>query len=198
MGMEAKCNATWGKKTSLGTAQLETDYILFRGDFRLKVLFADLKEVEARAGTLRLQFEGGPASLQLGEAAPKWADKILRPPSRMQKLGVKPGMKVALRGKFEEAFTKELGPSLAKPDASDLIFLAAESKADLTKISTAVDEAPQASALWIIYPKGIERIREVDVIGEGRKAGLTDIKVVSFSPTHTGLKFVRSKKAATS
>jgi hypothetical protein len=44
--------------------------------------------------------------------------------------------------------------------------------------------------LWIGYPKGQKQITENDVIAAGRKAGLKDVKVVGFSPTHTALKFV--------
>ena len=33
-------------------------------------------------------------------------------------------------------------------------------------------------------------IREVEVIERGRTAGLKDVKVASFSATHTALKFV--------
>jgi len=47
-----------------------------------------------------------------------------------------------------------------------------------------------AVGLWIVYPKGQQHITEGDVLSAGRKAGLTDIKVVSFSRTHTALKFV--------
>ena len=46
------------------------------------------------------------------------------------------------------------------------------------------------AALWIVYPKGQKAITENDVIAAGRKAGLKDVKVVAFSPTHTALKFV--------
>ena len=47
-----------------------------------------------------------------------------------------------------------------------------------------------AMALWIIYPKGQQHITEGDVFAAGHKVGLTDIKVVGFSATHTALKFV--------
>jgi hypothetical protein len=33
----------------------------------------------------------------------------------------------------------------------------------------------------------------LQVLNAGRDAGLVDIKVVSYSPTHTALKFVRPK-----
>jgi hypothetical protein len=47
-----------------------------------------------------------------------------------------------------------------------------------------------AGALWVVYPKGVTEIREIDVIMAGREAGLKDVKVASFSATHTALKFV--------
>lgn len=50
-----------------------------------------------------------------------------------------------------------------------------------------------AAALWIVYPKGQTSITESDVRCTGLSAGLTDIKVASFSPTHTALKFVVPK-----
>ena len=46
------------------------------------------------------------------------------------------------------------------------------------------------AALWIIYPKGIREITENDVIAAIRAAGLKDVKVASFSATHTALKAV--------
>lgn len=193
MGLEALCSAKWGGQNSQGKALLESDYILFRGDFRLKVLFGDLAGVQAENGTLTLRFKGGPASLHLGAAADKWAEKILRPPSRAQKLGIKPGVKIALDGRFDPVFTGEVREHLGSLESSDLVFLALESAGELGSLPEVVRRLPASAALWIIYPKGTPAIRETEVIGGGRAAGLTDIKVVSFSTTHTGLKFVRRK-----
>ena len=47
--------------------------------------------------------------------------------------------------------------------------------------------------LWIVYPKGRKEITERQVLDAGRAAGLVDVKVVSFSASHTALKFVRPK-----
>lgn len=77
-----------GGRTRRGKAYLETDYLLFRGDERVKVALQDPREVEASDGVLKLQFPGGPAELELGKAAERWAAKILRPPSRADKLYV--------------------------------------------------------------------------------------------------------------
>ena len=45
-------------------------------------------------------------------------------------------------------------------------------------------------ALWVIRPKGRPEISEAAVRAAGRAAGLVDVKVVGFSPTHTAEKFV--------
>jgi hypothetical protein len=44
-----------------------------------------------------------------------------------------------------------------------------------------------------VYRKGQKSITETDVRSAGLQAGLVDIKVVSFSATHTALKFVVPK-----
>jgi hypothetical protein len=46
------------------------------------------------------------------------------------------------------------------------------------------------AALWVIRPKGMAAISESEVMAAGKKAGLVDVKVVSFSDTHTAEKFV--------
>jgi hypothetical protein len=191
MGQELECRMRLGKRSLTGRAYLETDYVLFRGEERWKVLFKDLTSVTASAGVLRLEFAEGPAELELGKAAEKWADKILHPPTRTGKLGVKPGVTVKLIGSFDAAFLEELGSAGAKivERAPEIIFYAAAKSADLAKLSRL-----NAKALWVIYPKGIQTIREIDVLDAGRAAGLKDIKVASFSPTHTGLKFVPPAK----
>ena len=72
----------------------------------------------------------------------------------------------------------------------DLVFFAAEKRADLRKLRALAGELKLAGALWVIYPKGVTAIREIEVIDSGRAAGLKDVKVCGFSTTHTGLKFV--------
>ena len=100
MGQEIECRIRYQEQALAGKAYLETDHVLFRGTQRFKVLFKDMKRVQAEGGILRLEFEGGPLDLELGAAAEKWAQKILNPPSRLQKLGVKSGMAVRVVGAF--------------------------------------------------------------------------------------------------
>jgi hypothetical protein len=190
MGQELDCRMHYQKRTLAGKAYLETDHILFRGDERIKILLKDLKSVKATAGLLQLDFPGGPARLELGAAAGKWAGKILNPPSRADKLGVKPGLSVRVVGEFDATFLKELNASEHTRKSVDLVFFAAPDKKALSQVPKLATTLNPAGALWVIYPKGVKEIREVEVIEAGRAAGLKDVKVCSFSATHTGLKFV--------
>ncbi|HEV2986441.1 MAG TPA: hypothetical protein VGX46_18725, partial [Vicinamibacterales bacterium] len=45
-------------------------------------------------------------------------------------------------------------------------------------------------AIWVVRPKGRPEISERAVMRAGKAAGLVDVKVVSFSATHTAEKFV--------
>ncbi len=196
MGKECECVARLGKQKSRGKALLETNELIFRGDFRLKVLFASLKSAKAVSGELRLETPDGLAVFELGEQAAKWCDKILHPKSRLEKLGVKTGARVSLVGKFAGEFVEELRGQTKNIEQDGLkslpewVFVIAELQKDLAQIAKLAKNMPVAAGLWIIYPKGRKDPTETDVISAGRKAGLKDVKVVGFSATHTGLKFV--------
>lgn len=199
MGHELVCKVRSGGKTASGKALLETSEILFRGDFRLKVPFASLKSVAARDGELHLKWGSESAIFELGVQAEKWAHKILHPRSTAEKLGIKPGLVVSAvamsAGDFAEdlrAQAKSLSDSRALKD-SDLIFFGAGKAAELARVGRLLPSLANAGALWIVYPKGKKEITESQVLSAGRAAGLVDVKVVRFSPTHTALKFVRPK-----
>jgi hypothetical protein len=192
MGQELDCRMQYQGRTVAGKAYLEGDYILFRGAERLKIAIKDLRSVTAQAGILHLDFPGGPASLELGAAAEKWARKILHPPSRADKLGIKPGLTARLAGEFDRAFLGELRSvqTVTGKAKVDLIFFSAPAREALAQIPKLAAGLKPAGALWVVYPKGVPLIREIEVIAAGRAAGLTDTKVASYSSTHTALRFV--------
>jgi len=186
MGQELKCRVEFGQQSSEGKALLESTEILFRGGFRLKIAFQGIETMEASGGKLKIKFPEGLAVFHLGEKAEKWADRIRNPPSRLDKLGVKPESKVQLIGKLDEDFRRDLtkrGAVLVK-SKPDLAFLAVKQKDDLVELAYLTE-----SPVWIVYPKGQKSITENDVIAAGRAAGFSDIKVCAFSPAHTALKF---------
>ena len=186
MGQELKCRVEFGQQSSEGKALLESTEIVFRGEFRLKIAFQGIETMEASGGKLKIKFPEGVAVFHLGEKAEKWADRIRHPPSRLDKLGVKPESKVHLIGRHDEEFRQELasrGAVLVK-SKPDLVFLAVKQKEELVELAYLM-----GSPVWIVYPKGLKSITENDVIAAGRAAGFSDIKVCAFSPTHTALKF---------
>lgn len=197
MGQELECKARIQRRAMMqGKAQLETDFVLFRGPERFKVSFGELTGVKADGGVLKLEFAGGPAELELGAAAEKWARKILNPPSLMDKLGVKAGLAVRLIGEFDDFepdFRKQIAQRKAVAVANgkcDLLFLAAGRSAELDRIRKLKASLKPGGAVWVVYPKGVPEIKEIEVIQAGRAAGMKDVKVARFSATHTGLKFV--------
>ena len=95
MGAEAVIACTVNRKSANGKARLETDVLQFRGDdLRLSIPFKAMRNVRAAGGVLRFDSPHGGIALELGAAAPKWAEKILHPPSRLAKIGVKPDWRV--------------------------------------------------------------------------------------------------------
>jgi len=196
MGQELMCTVRFGKQQSTGKALLETNEILFRGDFRLKIAFREIKSVKAVNGELLVDFPGGRAAFVLGAQAEKWEQKILHPKTVIEKLGVKEGQTIFTVGITDAGFLKQLKERSdklvhGKPVKDcDMIFLGAVTAGQLARIKNLTAFLKKDGALWIVYPKGQKAITEGDVLAAGRKAGWKDVKVVGFSETHTALKFV--------
>jgi hypothetical protein len=186
MGQEIKCRVDFSGESSDGKALLETSEILFRGAFRLKIPFQAITALQASQGRLCVDYPDGQAVFHIGKAAEKWVAKIRNPPSRLDKLGVKPGTKIHLIGRHDQDFRRELTQRGAVSSAKkpDLVFLSVKEKDQLVELAY-LKEAP----VWIIYPKGIQALTEGQVIAAGRAAGFIDVKVCGFSATHTALKF---------
>jgi hypothetical protein len=196
MGREAKCKGKLGSQRSAGKALLETNEVIFRGDFRVKVPFKEITSLVVKGPNLALKWPEGELTLNLGAAeAPRWAEKIRNPPSRLDKLGVKPASTVAVLGTLEADLLGELQGRAARVDRKlgapvDLLFFAAETRADLERLSRLKDSIVPDGAIWVVRRKGSPTISESDVMAMGKAAGLVDTKVAALSATHTGEKLV--------
>jgi hypothetical protein len=197
MGAEATCTARFKGLAATGKARLETGVLHFRGgDLKLSIPFRQMSKVTARGGTLSVTFPDGAASFDLGAAALKWADKILHPPSRLEKIGVKPEWRASAIGVADTGFLKELEAGVALLSigrvlkASDAIFYGVSKEAELSRLEKLKASLKPDGALWIVRPKGRSEISERATMAAGKAAGLVDVKVVAFSVTHTAEKFV--------
>src|ERR1043165_4196809 len=112
MGLEAKCRVEYSPKTGEkqsgeGKALCETSELLFRGPFKLKIPFKSISKFGAKAGKLTVKFPEGSAVFDLGKDAEKWYLKIRYPRSLMDKLGLKPGLRVNVDGVDDTEFLKQ-------------------------------------------------------------------------------------------
>ena len=115
----------------------------------------------------------------------------------IDKLGVRPGARVAILGVDDEAFrtllderTQDVADGQPPPD-TNVVFLAADSTGELEALPSLRERIRPNGAIWVVSRKGRDAtLRDVEVIAAAKEAGLVDNKVVSFSDTHTALRLV--------
>ena len=196
MGYDASCTLRFEGTSSRGTAWLEHKDLVFRGTRRLSIPLASITNATAAGGVLTVRFDGQHAEFVVGDCAGKWAARITSPPSRLDKLGIKAAMTVVVLGSVEPSFVPEVearGARVSKraPAAgADLLFYAAADRTALDRLAELKTLIAPAGAIWVVRPKGQKAITESDTMSAGKRAGLVDVKVVSFSDTHTAEKFV--------
>lgn len=120
----------------------------------------------------------------------------------VQKLGIKPGMRIAIRRAPPE-FRDLLAPwpqgaEITTPGGTplDMVMLFSDRAASLeTEFAEAAALLQPAGALWVAWPKkasGVptdlteNRVRDI-----GLAAGLVDVKVCAVTDVWSGLRFVR-------
>ncbi|MBS2013655.1 MAG: DUF3052 family protein [Deltaproteobacteria bacterium] len=197
MGQEVKTSLRWDGRILEGVALLESDSIIFRGGgTSLTLKFAEIFKTEASSGWLDLQTSRGLMLFELGPKAETWAEKIKNPKGLVEKLGVDAQKKVCIAGKLDADLRADLestGAKIAKSARGkdfDMLFVAASSKKDLEKLATYRTMIKDDGAIWIVYPKGNEELRERDVLIAGRTLQLTDNKQVKVSEELTSVRFV--------
>jgi hypothetical protein len=196
MGAEAACTLHLDGRATRGTALLEKHDLIFRGPFRLTIPLKEIQSARATGGSLAIRFGTRTATFDLGAPAARWADKITNPPSRADKLGMKAGLTVLLVELSDPAFRAELVSrdvrivTRAPAGGADAVFFAAERAAALNRLERLRLAIKPNGAIWVVRPKGQAGVSESAVLAAGKQAGLVDVKVVSFSDTHTAEKFV--------
>ncbi len=197
MGYDSTCTLTTEGRTFAGTARLEEKALTFRGDARLAIPLAIVEGVKVRDGRLHFTAGGRRIVLDLGAAAEKWAKRITQPPSRVQKLGVKAGMRVGLVGLEDPALIEDIeaqGATLersARATGLDLVFFGPTAAADLERLAVLGARIQPAGAIWLVRAKGRGApIGESQSMAAAKRAGLVDVKVVSYSDTQSAEKYV--------
>ena len=202
MGAEAKTTLRLGRQSFAGTALLETTELLFRGDTRLRIPLGSVTGVDVKNGSLYVTHADGVAVLALGDAlAGKWAEKIRSPRSLADKLGVKPGMQIAVIGVSDAAILSDLerkGATLVYgkvPKATPMVLWRVETPAALAKLSSIAKSIDRDGAIWVVHPRGVASVADTVIFAAAKDAGLTYTKVVRFSETDTAEKLVIPRAA---
>jgi hypothetical protein len=195
MGKEAQVEATFADGADAGRLQYEPPKLVFRGQARRVFEGAALAGVRAEADELVL-IDG--SRFRLGDKAARgWADAILNPKGRLEKLGLKSGLTVGISNLDDPAFVADLAAAGHAPsggDRLDLLFCGADSAAELAAIGPLVPRIAERGALWVVSLKGkLAQVKDTDVMAAAKAHGLVDVKVCAFSETKTALKFVRRK-----
>lgn len=116
---------------------------------------------------------------------------------RIDKLGVRPGARVAVVGVPDpdlrdelRARTHDLTEGAPLTD-TDIVIVAADSQEELGLLPALRATIVPNGAIWVVSRKGRSAtLRDLDVIAAAKAVGLVDNKVASFSPTHTALRLV--------
>jgi hypothetical protein len=113
----------------------------------------------------------------------------------MEKLGVRPGSAVVVRGLDDQAwFLAELrqrGAEIGAKPPLDLVFYRADHPDDLDELPRLRRLLKPEGGLWVVRTKGnSRRLTDVDIIEAARRHGLVDNKIASFSDTLAAMRLV--------
>ena len=114
----------------------------------------------------------------------------------IDKLGVKPGMRVAVLGLDDQrGFLAELGERTDQvlrraPRGADMIVARVDSERELARLAKLEKAIRRDGAIWIVWPKGQPHLKEDLVRGAALRHGLVDVKVCAFSAELSALKLV--------
>jgi hypothetical protein len=96
----------------------------------------------------------------------KWVEKILHPPSRLTKIGVRPEWHAAILGAIDNDFVDELRSAIASlsvgrtVNAADAIFVGLAHPSDFQRVAAAKSAIKIDGAVWLIRPKGSAAVTE--------------------------------------
>jgi hypothetical protein len=203
MGREAQCTGEFDGFRGPGKLLLETDELVFRAEKRLVVARASIRQAVASGDWLEIGWPGGRARFEVGRGAERWAQDILHPKSRIEKLDVKPESRVAVIAVPDNDFSAELQARAARVDARlgkglyDFVFYRADTPGSLDRLSELRGRIQDAGAVWIITPRGDPAMKHETLVAAAKRAGLIDTKTARFSETHTALKLVIPKRNRT-
>lgn len=137
------------------------------------------------------------AVFEIGNDGDKWVRKILDPLSRMDKLGVKPGMACWLSRGFGKDFQAELkqhgGKVTRQIGKCELAFFFIRHRDQLGDLFEVCESLPDKTNIWTVYPKGHDAITQSDVMNALKKPGFGPGKTATFDEGVSSMRYARKK-----
>lgn len=198
MGLELNTTATIGRKKFEGKLYLDSKFITFKSQaFGWSAELARPIEASAAKDRLMVAQDGTKVAFDVGSKASRWVEKILNPPTRITKLGVKPGQRLWLSAGFDKPFRDELKQSGAtlkrKIEQSDLAFWRVRDREQLAEFDDLSQRIPDGINLWIVWDKGSQAIGQTDVMQSAQQRGWGPSKTAAFDETLSSMRFARKK-----
>lgn len=200
MGLEIKTTALQGSIEAQGKLHLDSKQLQFSGkSFKWSVDLGPRVRAKSVGNQLIVSEGRSEIRFEIRKGVDRWVDKILHPPSRITKLGVKPDAKCWLSKGFDRAFRDELKSSGAtttrKIEHCMLAFLKVTDRKDLSQVVEHFECLPGDVNIWVVWPKGSEAIGQGDVMAIAKQRGFGPSKTAAFDEQHSSMRFAKRKPA---
>ena len=197
MGLEAKdCVAVIKETESTGHLHVDSKELSFRSsELKWSVEVGKGTSAKADDGDLVVRRGSKSATFRVGANAAKWVDKVLHPPSRGKKLGLKPGLRYWISGDFEAAFTDELTEheleSARSAKSCEIAFILMRTTSELKAFDKIAKACAVGTHLWAVYPKGKAGVGQTEVIRNAKTHGMGPGKGIAFDDVYSAMRFTK-------
>ena len=127
------------------------------------------------------------------------ADGVQPARSVVDRLGIRPNVRVALVGVSDAHLpglvaerTKKI-TKMVPHEPVDMLIYQAEGAFALQRVAELARAVSRDGALWVLWPKSQENIKQSHVYRAGTAAGLVDVKIASISERLSGMEFVHRR-----
>jgi hypothetical protein len=202
MGTEIAGEAAYRGTSHRIKLHLDGKELTLRDGLKLTIPLKEVRSAAASDGELTVAWAKEKIVLKVGDKAARLAEKILHPPSLLDKLGIKSAQVVSIVGLADKSFLRDLKQRSeavfedAIEPQSDVIIFRAATKADLRRLKSLQKSLKRDGAIWIIRtkaPKDAKAATEMDVITSARASGLVDVKICAFTDELSAMKVVIPK-----
>ncbi|MEM7453344.1 MAG: hypothetical protein AAF456_03205 [Planctomycetota bacterium] len=198
MGLETLTTAHKGRSKYEGKLHLDSKTLKFSGkDFKWSASLGPDLKVSSRGTRLSVSSGTEKIVFEIGDKVDRWVDKILNPPSLLDKLAVKPGMRCWLSKGFRREFAAEIrarGASITRQlDRCDLAFCFVADRQRLDELVDVCFELAAGINVWAVYPKGASTITQGDVMKTMKQIGFGPSKTAAFDDHLSSMRYAKKR-----